>query len=98
MGADKEYDVVTLMAESGEEIEFYEVALVEYEKRSYAIMQPVQLLEGMAEDEALVFRVTRCGEEDADKFEIELDDGVIDAVFSEYYGLAESNGIRPARC
>ncbi len=51
-------------------------------------MQPVELLDGMEEDEALVFKVTR-GQDGEDKFEIELDDSVIDAVFDEYNRLLD---------
>lgn len=86
---EEQEDIITLMADSGEEIDFYEIASVDYENCTYAILQPVELLEGMEDDEALVFKVTRCGEEEADKFEIELDDGVIDAVFAEYNKLLD---------
>ena len=54
----------------------------------YAILQPVELIEGMADDEALVFKVSR-SENGEDKFEIELDDSVVDAVFAEYNKLYE---------
>lgn len=81
-------DIVTLQADSGEEIDFYEIASIEYENCCYAIMQPVELLEGMADDEALVFKVTEGGD-GSNKFEIELDDGVIDAVFAEYNKLLD---------
>jgi hypothetical protein len=42
----------------------------------------------MDDDEALVFKVSR-GKDGEDKFEIELDDSVIDAVFAEYNKLYE---------
>ena len=42
----------------------------------------------MADDEALVFKVSRL-ENGEDKFEIELDDEVIDAVFAEYNRLLD---------
>ena len=81
-------DIITLQADSGEEIDFYEIASIEFEKCTYAIMQPVELLEGMEDDEALVFKVTE-SEDGSNKFEIELDDGVIDAVFAEYNKLLD---------
>ncbi len=86
-------DVVTLMSATGEELDFVEIAGIAYRGNFYAILQPVELLDGMEEDEALVFKVTR-GKEGEDKFEVELDDTVIDAVFAEYNRLldeAESN-------
>lgn len=75
--------VVTLFSANGEEIDFIEIAGIAYKGEFYAILQPVELIEGMDDDEALVFKVTR-DEEGNDKFEIELDDAIIDAVFAEY--------------
>ena len=81
-------DIITLQSAEGDEIDFIEVAGIEYENAYYAILQPVELLEGMEEDEALVFKVSQ-NEDGSDKFEIELDDGVIDAVFAEYNKLLD---------
>lgn len=76
-------DVVTLFSANGEEIDFIEIAGIAYQGSFYAILQPVELLAGMDEDEALVFKVSKT-EDGSDKFEIELDDNVINAVFEEY--------------
>jgi len=81
-----ESDLVTLTTASGEEIRFIEIAGIAYKGNFYTILQPVEPLEGMNEDEAFVFKVTR-GPDGADKFEIELDDDVIDHVFEEYNKL-----------
>ncbi|MBQ8451415.1 MAG: DUF1292 domain-containing protein [Clostridia bacterium] len=81
-------DVVTLLSADGEEIDFVEIAGIAYKGSFYAILQPVELLDGMDDDEALVFKVTR-GKDGEDKFEIELDDSVIDAVFAEYNRLLD---------
>ncbi len=75
--------IITLMSATGEEIDFIEVAGIAYKGNFYAILQPVELLEGMNDDEALVFKVSR-NEDGSDKFEIVLDDDIIDAVFAEY--------------
>ncbi len=85
---DDDDDVVTLLSADGEEIDFVEIAGIAYKGAFYAILQPVELLDGMDEDEALVFKVTR-GKDGEDKFEIELDDSVIDAVFAEYNKLLD---------
>ena len=86
--ANDEDDVVTLVSAEGEEVDFVEVAGIAYQNNFYAILQPVERLEGMEEDEALVFKVTR-GNDGEDKFEIELDDAIIDAVFAEYNRLLD---------
>lgn len=76
-------DIVTLRSQTGEDIDFIEIAGIAYEGSFYAILQPVQLLDGMADDEALVFKVVR-GEDGNDIFEIVLDDNIIDGVFEQY--------------
>ena len=81
-------DIVTLMSATGEEIDFVEIAGIAHKGNFYAILQPVELLEGMDDDEALVFKVSR-GPDGEDKFEIELDDEIIDAVFQEYNRLLD---------
>ena len=84
-------DIVTLTTQNGEEVDFLEIAGIAYRGNFYAILQPVELLDGMGDDEALVFKVSR-GADGEDKFEIELDDSIIDAVFKEYDRLlAEAN-------
>ena len=81
-------DIVTLLSATGEEIDFVEIAGIAYQGNFYAILQPVELIEGMADDEALVFKVSRL-QDGQDRFEIELDDEIIDAVFLEYNRLLD---------
>ncbi len=82
-------DIVTLLSATGEEIDFIEIAGIAHEGNFYAILQPVELIEGMADDEALVFQVERL-EDGNDKFSIVLDDEIIDAVFETYNKLLDS--------
>lgn len=86
---DEDDDIVTLLSADGEEIDFVEIAGIAHKGAFYAILQPVELLDGMDDDEALVFKVTR-GKDGEDKFEIELDDAIIDAVFAEYNKLLDN--------
>ena len=83
-----EENVITLVTSEGEEVDFIEVAGIAYNGNFYAILQPVELLDGMENDEALVFKVQR-GKDGEDNFTIELDDSVIDAVFEEYNRLLD---------
>jgi hypothetical protein len=78
-------DVIVLMTTDGEEIEFVEIAGINLDGKFYAILQPVELIPGMEADEALVFSRER--DADEDKYNIELDDEIIDKVFEEYYRL-----------
>jgi len=80
-------ELLVLAGPDGQEIEFVEIAGITLEDKYYCILQPVELLEGMQEDEALVFEVIQ-GEED-DNFQLVLDDDVIDKVFEEYDRLLD---------
>ena len=80
--------IIVLNTADGEEVEFLEIAGIAHAGNFYAILQPVELLEGMDEGDALVFRVTKDSDGN-DNFEIELDDEVLDAVFSEYNRLLD---------
>ena len=86
---ERDDDIVTLLSATGEEIDFVEIAGIAHKGNFYAILQPVELLDGMADDEALVFKVSRNADGE-DKFEIELDDDIIDAVFAEYNRLLDN--------
>ena len=81
-------DIVVLTSADGQEIEFVEIAGIAHNGSFYAILQPVELIEGMDDDEAFVFKVTK-GPNGDDQFNIELDEEIIDAVFSAYNKLLD---------
>lgn len=81
-------DIVTLKSADGEDIDFTEIAGIALRGRFYAILQPVELLDGMDDDEALVFEVTR-GRDGEDSYQIVEDEDIIDAVFAEYNRLLD---------
>ena len=80
-------DVITLQLDDGEEVDFIDIAGTEYDGNYYVILQPVELLDGMDEDEAFVFKVS--GSEGEETFEIVTDDDIIDAVFDIYNKMLE---------
>ncbi|MDY4159020.1 MAG: DUF1292 domain-containing protein [Candidatus Onthovivens sp.] len=85
----EEYDdIITLTSENNEEIDFVNIAQIVYQSKIYAILQPVELLDGMDEDEAFVFEV-KTDEEGQNSFTIVTDDEIIDEVFSRYNQLLE---------
>ncbi|MEG1964207.1 MAG: DUF1292 domain-containing protein [Clostridia bacterium] len=81
-------DYITLCSENGQDIEFIEIAGITYKNNFYAVLQPVEPLDGMGEDEALVFKIVK-GNDGNDSFQIELDQDIIDIVFDEYQKLVK---------
>ena len=78
---------VILLTDDGEELEFSNVFSVNLDFNTYVILQPVETLDGMEEDEALVFLLTY--EDDEEQYSIVTDDEIIDRVFEEYYRLLD---------
>ena len=85
----EEYDdIIALTSENNEEIDFVNIAQIVYQSKIYAILQPVELLDGMDEDEAFVFEV-KTDEEGQNSYTIVTDDEIVDEVFSRYNQLLE---------
>ena len=81
-------DYITLLSADREGIDFVEIADIAYNGHFYEILQPVELHEGMDDDETLVFEVSR-GRNGEDHFEIVLSDYIIEKVFDEYNCLLD---------
>ena len=87
---DGEDNIVTLKNADGEDVDFLEIAGIAYKGNFYAILQPVELIEGMDDDDALVFKVTKRADGE-NNFELELDDEINTAVFEEYNRLLDEH-------
>ncbi|MBQ4112006.1 MAG: DUF1292 domain-containing protein [Clostridia bacterium] len=82
-------DPIILYNETGQQVAFEQIALIPLDGRVYVILQPIELLEGMADDEALVFEILQHDGEDV--LTIVFDEEIIDAVFDAYYALLDES-------
>ena len=84
-------DNVVLYDEEDNAVEFEQVAVIPMNDSVYVLLVPVEPMEGVGEDEAIVFVI----EEDEDNeplLSIVMEDDVVDAVFAEYETLVEEDG------
>ena len=81
-------DPITLYDENDKEIRFDQVAIIPMDEKLYAILKPIDEMEGVADDEAIVFFINENGDGDA-TLEIETDEPVAMRVFDEYYKLLD---------
>lgn len=79
------FDNVKLQDEGGNEFEFEQVALVDYEGEYYVILDPVTKIEGIGEDEVYVFMI----DENEDGLVLVEDIDVVQGVFNVYYEMLE---------
>ena len=81
-------DLIYLFNEKGEEIAFEQIALIPIIETTYVILKPVRPLEGLQEDEGLVFEIKTNNEEEY--LSLVVDEGIIDDVFDIYFKLVEN--------
>ena len=84
-------DNIVLFNEDNQQIEFEQIALIPIQNRVYALLKPVLSIEGIADDEALVFAIEEVDGEDC--LVIVEEDEIIDKVFEEYYEMLRAEGI-----
>ena len=84
-------DNIILYNEENEPVEFEQIALITLDGGVYVLLRPVDTLEFMADDEALVFEIEEF--EDGQSLTIVDDEEVVDAVFDAYYALLEEAGV-----
>ena len=76
---------MTLYDEDDNALEFEQIALIPLGEALYAILRPAAPMEGLEEDEALVFLL----DEEDEMVTLVTDEEIGTAVFDEYYKLCE---------
>ena len=77
-------------------IAFEQVAVIPFEDKLYCILKPIDHINGVADDEAIVFLVS--SDNDGEYvLEVETDEDTAIAVFEQYYDLIEENALRRKR-
>ena len=84
---EKDDSNIILYGEDEKEVEFEQIAIIPVKEDVYAILKPVKKLEGLAEDEALVFQLEET-EEGEELLNLVDDDDILDIVFGEYNKLS----------
>jgi uncharacterized protein YrzB (UPF0473 family) len=79
------FENVKIADEDGNEFEFEQIALVDYEGEYYVILDPVTKIEGIGEDEVYVFMI----DENEDGLVLVEDIDVVEGVFKVYYEMLE---------
>lgn len=83
-------DPIILFNENGEEISFEQIALIPKKGKTYAILQPIEEMEGVGEDEALVFAIEEPKNKDEQEYlTLVTDVEIIDEVFKVYDELID---------
>ena len=80
---------IVMYNENNQEVAFEQIAVVPLDGELYVILKPVEAMEGIGEDEALVFAIVV--EDGEEMLVVEDRTEVIDEVFRQYYEMLEEN-------
>lgn len=80
---DFEEDIVELTTDDGKRLKFFFVGTIEYKGKNYSAFEPAEEIEGLSEDDLVIFEVSGEDEETADLLPIE-DEALLDEVFEEF--------------
>lgn len=85
---DEESDIVELVDEEGKSVNFRHVATIDYKDEWFVFFSPVEEIEGVTEDEVVIFKLGT-DETGADVFLPIEDDKLLDEVYAEYIKVME---------
>ncbi len=88
---EEECDIITLVDMDGNDVDFYHVATIDYKDKWYIFLQPVEPIDGIAEDEVIIYELG-VDEDGDDKFIPIEDEALLNEVFNEYLKEAEEEG------
>ncbi len=87
-------DPITLMDDNGKTIEFEQVCVIPYavegkQRKLYVVLKPIDHIDGVADDEAIVFRAETDNRGNT-FLALEDNESVAIDVFNQYYDLLEA--------
>ena len=80
-------DELVLQNEQGKQIRFEQVAVIPYNKKIYVILKPIDKIEGVEDDQAIVFLADETKRPTV--LVPEQDEKIAIKIFDEYYNLVE---------
>ncbi len=82
---DSNNDDIVLYDENDKETIFSQIAIISLGEKTYAILKPIEKIDGIEDDEALTFLINE--EDEENPLELCDDMQIIQQVFDEYYKL-----------
>ena len=85
-----EDEIVELTTEDGKKLKFYFVGTIEYKGKFYSAFEPAEQIDGMEDDDLIIFELSGDDEETADLLPVE-DEKLLDEVFEEFCRVLEED-------
>lgn len=86
-------EIVELTTDDGKKLKFYFVGTIEYKGKAYSAFEPAEEMEGVEDDDLIIFELSGDDEETAELLPVE-DEALLDEVFEEFCrALEEAEGL-----
>ena len=86
----QEDEIVELTTDDGKKLKFYFVGTIEYKGKNYSAFEPAEQIDGIEDDDLIIFELAGDDEETADLLPVE-DEALLDEVFEEFCRLLEED-------
>ena len=83
-------EIVELTTDDGKKLKFYFVGTIEHKGKNYSAFEPAEQIEGIEEDDLVIFELSGDDEETADLLPVE-DEALLDEVFQEFCRVLEED-------
>ncbi|MBQ3116005.1 MAG: DUF1292 domain-containing protein [Clostridia bacterium] len=81
---------IELITDDGKKLKFYFVGTIEYKGKNYSAFEPAEEIDGIEDDDLVIFELAGDDEETADLLPIE-DEALLDEVFEEFCRVLEED-------
>lgn len=86
----EEDEIVELTTDDGKKLKFYFVGTIEYKGKNYSAFEPAEQIDGIEDDDLVIFELAGDDEETADLLPVE-DEALLDEVFEEFCRILEED-------
>ncbi len=83
-------EIVELTTDDGKKLKFYFVGTIEYKGKNYSAFEPAEQIDGIEDDDLVIFELNGDDEETCDLLPIE-DEKLLDEVFEEFCRVLEED-------
>ena len=84
-------EIVELTADDGRKLKFYLVGTIEYKGKTYSAFEPAEEIEGIEDDDLVIFELANTENEDESELLPVEDEALLDEVFNEFCRVLEED-------
>ncbi len=81
---------IELITDDGKKLKFYFIGTIEYKGKNYSAFEPAEQIEGIEDDDMIIFELSGDDEETAELLPVE-DEAILDEVFEEFCRILEED-------